>query len=78
VSRALLKCGNACDAERTLESFAAHRFESLLHHYQLSNWVLYARAYGAGAPDQERAVQELDATLRAATVSLDWLTGHWL
>jgi hypothetical protein len=78
VSRALLACRNALDAQLTLERFEEHRFASLLHHYQLSNWVLYARAYGAAAPDQERAVLELDATLRTAPVALDWLIEHWL
>lgn len=78
VSRALLACGDAMQAQQVLERFAGHRFESLLHHYQLSNWVLYSRAYAATAPDQERAVRELDAALRAAPVSLDWLSRNWL
>lgn len=78
VARALVACANASEAQRALEGFAAHRFESLLHHYELSSWVLYARAYGASAPAQARAVLELDATLRAAPVALDWLADHWL
>ena len=78
VTRALWACGRALDAQRVLESFDAHRFAPLLHHYQLSNWVLYARAYGAAHAAQERAVLELDATLRAAPVALDWLMKHWV
>lgn len=78
VSRALLACTNANDAQLALEGFASHRFAPLLHHYELSNWVLYARAYGAAAPAQARAVHELDATLRRAPVALDWLTDHWM
>jgi hypothetical protein len=78
VTRALLPCNNAIDAELVLERFADHRFGSLLHHFQLSNWLLYARAYGADDPEQERAVLELDAKLRAAPVSLDWLLEHWV
>jgi hypothetical protein len=78
VARALLACANANEAQAAFERFASHRFESLLHHYELSNWVLYARAYGAAAPAQERAVHELDATLRAAPVALDWLADHWM
>jgi hypothetical protein len=78
VSRDLLACSGARDAQLVLERFADHRFGSLLHHYQLSNWVLYARAFGAAAPNQERAVLELDATLRAAPVALDWLIEHWM
>ena len=61
-----------------LEGFATHRFDSLLHHYQLSNWVLYARAYGAArTPLSERQVHEIDQTLRPAPVSLDWLMERW-
>lgn len=78
VSRALFQCRNVVQAHAALESFGAHRFKSLLHHYQLSNWVLYARAYGAASPAQERAVHELDQTLRSAPVALDWLAEHWL
>jgi hypothetical protein len=77
VARALLGCRNAVQAQAVLEGFAAHRFASLLHHYQLSNWVLFARAYGAAAPLQERAVGQLDQTLRRAPVALDWLAEHW-
>jgi hypothetical protein len=77
-SRALSTCRDAQAAQEVLESFARHRFASLLHHYQLSNWILYARAYAGGAPAQEQRVRELDASLRAAPVALDWLTERWL
>lgn len=78
VSRALLECRGVTEAHDVLERFAGHRFAALLHHYQLSNWVLYARAYGAVNAVQRHAVHELDATLRAAPVALDWLTDRWL
>jgi hypothetical protein len=78
VTRALLTCRDAIEAQLVFERFAEHRFQALLHHYELSNWVLYARAYAAESPEQERAVLELDATLRAAPVALDWLLEHWL
>lgn len=77
VVRGLHGCRSAAQAQRVLESATSHRFTSLLHHYQLSNWVLYARAYGAADPIQERAVREIDATLRHAPVALDWLSDHW-
>lgn len=77
-SRALLGCRDALLAQQVLESYAGHRFAPLLHHYQLSNWVLYARAYAATAPVQEQRVHELDTTLRAAPLSLDWLIENWL
>jgi hypothetical protein len=78
VTRALVACRDAIEAQLVFERFAEHRFEPLLHHYQLSNWVLYARAYASVSPEQERAVLELDATLRAAPVALVWLIEHWL
>jgi hypothetical protein len=78
VSLALLDCRSAPAAQQVLRGFAEHRFGSLLHHYQLSNWLLYARAYAAPAPEQERQVHELDAALRAAPVSLDWLMERWI
>ena len=73
---ALLPCRNGGEAQAVLEGLAGHPFAPLLHHYQLSNWILYARAYADREPDE--AIRELDATLRAAPVALDWLAEHWL
>jgi hypothetical protein len=78
VSRALYACRDAVQAQLVLEGFTEHRFHCLLHHYQLSNWVLYARAYAVPAAEQEQIVRELDANLRAAPVSLDWLVAEVL
>ena len=78
VASALLRCSDAPAAQQALEQFERQRFASLLHHFQLSNWVLYARAFGTALPEQERAVEELDAALRNAPVALDWLAGRWL
>jgi hypothetical protein len=50
----------------------------LLHHYQLSNWVLYARAYAAPDPAQSARVAELDQRLRGSADSVEWLAAHWL
>jgi hypothetical protein len=77
-ARALLCCQGALQAQQELERFAGHRFEALLHHYQLSNWILYARAYASPAPDQGQVIARLDATLRTEVSSLDWLTRHWI
>ena len=74
---ALLACPTALAAQEALERFAGHRFGPLLHHYQLSNWILYARAY-AGGPGPDTRVTDLDRTLRQAPVSLDWLDANWL
>ena len=78
---ALLPCRDPVQAMRVLENFAGHRFEPLLHHFQLSNWILYARAYAAPAAASARsaeAVHQLDATLRQAPDSLAWLVDNWL
>lgn len=77
-SRALFTCSNASEAQLVLAGFEGHRFAALLHHFQLSNWQLYAHAYGADDAEQERAVLALDATLRAAPVALDWLIENWV
>lgn len=77
-SQALLGCRDVVDAEQTLARYAPHRFEALLHHYQLSTWVLSARAAAVDAPAQARLVHDLDATLRSAPVALDWLADAWL
>ncbi|HEY6478139.1 MAG TPA: hypothetical protein VI456_16290 [Polyangia bacterium] len=75
---ALVACPTATVAQDTLEGFAGHRFAPLLHHYQLSNWILYARAYAQRAPGPDPRVSALDHTLRQAPVSLDWLEANWL
>src|SRR5205085_2398480 len=61
VSMALLACRDASEAQVALERWGDHRFEPLLHHYQLSNWILYARAYAAPSPTHDAAVAELHA-----------------
>jgi hypothetical protein len=75
---ALWRCRGVTDAAVVLERFEAHRFGALLHHYQLSNWILYARAYAGESPERTRAVLTFDAALRAADDGLTWLGQHWL
>ena len=78
VGAALYACADADAAHVALERFAGHRFAPLLHHFQLSNWILYARAC-AGAPrDDGDAVGGLDEALRASPDSLAWLEARWL
>jgi hypothetical protein len=74
---ALFACQTLEEAHAALAAFDTHRFISLLHHYELSSWVLYARAYGDdGAPDpRARAV---DHALRTEKVGLDWLGAKWV
>jgi hypothetical protein len=78
VSQSLLRAPDAPAAQLTLEGFEGHRFYPLLHHYQLSNWILYARAYSRDTSAGDGRVAALDAELRAAPSSLAWLAAHWL
>jgi hypothetical protein len=74
---ALFACRTADQALAALSAFDDHRFHALLHRYELSNWVLYARAYGGDAgPD--RRVRAVDRALRRAKAPLDWLAAHWV
>lgn len=79
---ALFACDGAVAAQAALEGLAGRRFAPLLHHYQLSNWILYGRAYAARGvaahAEGEVDVRALDQTLRRAPVSLDWLAEHWI
>lgn len=75
---ALLACREPIEAQAQLERLAAHRFSALLHHYQLSNWILYARAYAREGAAVDEAVRGFDRTLRQAPVSLAWLAENWL
>jgi hypothetical protein len=74
----LTACAGVEDALAVLERFDEHRFEPLLHHYELSNWVLYARAYAKGGLAPDARARAVDAELRQADVSLDWLASNWL
>lgn len=75
---ALFASDTASAALVAMARFDDHRFASLLHHYELANWVLYARAYGRPSPAAEARVTRVDAALRAAPVALDWLIREWM
>lgn len=74
---ALLRCRSVEQASRVLARHDEHRFAALLHHYELSNWVLYARAHAPGGA-RDRRVRSIDRSLRRADVALDWLVTRWL
>ncbi len=82
-SIALFRCRSTGEASDALAPFDARRFGALLHHYELSTWILYAKAYaakpdpGSDASDAEAALA-IDASLRGAPISLDWLTERWI
>jgi hypothetical protein len=75
---ALAACRDADEALAALATLDGHRYTALIHHYELSNWVLYARAYARATPEPDLAVRALDASLRGAEASLDWLTCAWV
>jgi hypothetical protein len=78
---ALVRCSGIDDAAAALERFEAHRFAPLLHHYELSTWVLYARAYAevpARVGERDLGASEVDMALRGAPVALDWLEERWV
>src|SRR6185436_12414420 len=75
---ALVRSSGHAEAAETLDGFSGNRFGQLLHHYQLSNWILYARAYATSPLAADPVVAEVDAVLRQAPVSLDWLAEHWV
>jgi hypothetical protein len=75
----LLWCSSPDEAAAALEPLEARRFAPLLHHYELSNWILAARVQAG--PDRaatDHATVEVDRALRAAPVALDWLEAHWV
>lgn len=75
VTTALVGCRDVDAAAAVLASVREHPFEPILHHYELSNWVLYAQAHSSSvAPDAR--VRALDAAMRAAPASVDWLAGR--
>lgn len=79
---ALLACRDAEEAQVALERFKDHRFAALLHHYQLSNWILYTRAYGRSVPRDPKgsddAVHALDREMRQSPDSIAWIEQRWL
>ena len=74
---ALYGCPDVTGAALALEELDDRRFAALLHHYELSNWVLYARAHAGAGLDDARA-RDLDTALRDAPVALDYLEEHWV
>ncbi|HEY3745623.1 MAG TPA: hypothetical protein VGL17_05240 [Gemmatimonadaceae bacterium] len=76
VTGALFASEHAEGALDVLERIGSHRFGSLLHRYELANWILYARAYGSHQPAPN--VRAVDRALREAKDPLEWLTAAWV
>ncbi|MDB4970203.1 MAG: hypothetical protein JWN44_5892 [Myxococcales bacterium] len=73
---ALADCNDAADALRALRRFDGHRFAALLHRYELSNWILYARAYAGEARDPR--VRTVDRALRRSRAPIEYLAAAWV
>lgn len=80
VTAALYDCGGPEDGHAVLLRFSRHRFAPLLHRFELSNWVLWARAFRRGGVDEvnDVDVSAFDAALRKADDALQLLTTAWL
>jgi hypothetical protein len=76
---ALFGCRGAGEAMEALARFDRHRFGPLLHHYELSNWVLYARAYGRRARGEgDTRARAVDRALGRDASALAWLASRWV
>jgi len=75
---ALVTCNGAAEAHAALERFDTHPFGSLILHYELSNWVLYARAYAHGTRRPDRRTLAVESALRGDASPLAWLTSNWV
>lgn len=78
VLSALHASAGADEALAALGGFESHRFFSLLHHFELSNWVLHARVHARGGEHADERAAEVDRALRKAPVPLDWLVNEWV
>ncbi len=77
VATALLAARSAEQALAALAAHDAHPFAPLLHHYELSTWILYARAYLPEALDPVPEIRALDVMLRRSKNPLSWLLTNW-
>ena len=77
-TRALLRCASATEGLRALAALDDHPLAPLLHRYELSNWVLHARAYVADPLATDPAVDALDRALRAAPDAVEHLRAAWV
>jgi len=74
----LVASTGAAQALAVLDRASRHRFGPLLHHYELSNWVLYARTYARNTRAGDRRAGAVDRALRGSPLPLDWLKTHWV
>lgn len=75
-TRALHESRDVDAAATALAAFDGERFAPLLHRYELSNWILFARAYARDVTD--RAAASVDRELTRAASPLGWLADRWI
>lgn len=75
---ALHASSGAAEALEALSRFEGHRFFALLHHFELSNWVLHARVHARAGGDSATEAEAVERALRAAPMALDWLVREWV
>jgi hypothetical protein len=78
VTVSLFESRNADDALASLIRFETHRFAPLLHHYELSNWVLVAQAQETRVRRPDRRAHALEAALRRSDMPVAWLAARWV
>jgi hypothetical protein len=66
------------EGARVAAGLSGARLHPLLHHYNLSNWILSARLHGRRARRDERRVAAVADALGSAPSALDWLDRAWL
>jgi len=76
-STSLLAAQTAETAHARLCRYDRHRFAPLLLHYELSTWILYARAYAAEALLPVPKIRALDRRLRRSASSVETLMRDW-
>jgi hypothetical protein len=78
----LVTCASAEEALVVFDSVDDHRFAPILHRFELSNWVLYARAYASHALGPDARVAAIDDAMHGRAQgkggALGWITRHWL
>ncbi|MDP3274756.1 MAG: hypothetical protein Q8Q09_06130 [Deltaproteobacteria bacterium] len=74
----LLASKSLDDAVAVFDAHSDRRFAGIVHHYELSNWLLHTRAYAATRLDMDPQVRALDASLRAAARPVQWLADTWI
>jgi hypothetical protein len=74
---ALFACRESEGAFAALAAFDRRPLSPLLHRYELSNWILYARAAPGSAAADPR-VRAVDRALRRTASPIDWLASHWI